>query len=418
MSSPTPVTTPRKKAKRWSRRILGLLGPAFVAAIAYVDPGNVAANISAGSQFGYLLLWVLVAANVVAMFVQYQSAKLGLVTGRNLPEILGRKLTKPARLAFWAQAEIVAIATDLAEVIGGALALHLLFHIPLIVGAVIIGAFSTLLLMTQNDGRQKRFEMLIIVLLLIITAGFLGGLILAPPDMADLVNGLVPKLQGPETVILAASMLGATVMPHAIYLHSSLVNDRFKHNVDRVNPRLKATRIDVIIALAFAGLVNIGLLVLAASALYGVDGTETIQGTHAAIVERLGVGVGIIFSIGLLASGLASTSVGSYAGSEVMKGLLKWQISPLARRLITLVPALIVVALGVDPTSALVWSQVLLSVGIPFAIIPLFWATRNKELMGEHADGRVTRVTADVVTFLIIALNIALLVMPFFGVDT
>lgn len=399
-------------------RLIPLLGPAFVAAVAYVDPGNVAANITAGARYGYLLVWVLLASNLAAMLVQYQSAKLGLVTGRSLPALLGERLKRPARLAFWAQAEIVAAATDLAEVIGGALALHLLFGLPLLWGGLIIGAISTFLLLWQNSGRQRTFEGIVVALLLVITVGFLAGLVLAPPSPADLASGLIPRFAGSDSVLVAASMLGATVMPHAVYLHSSLVNDHHDSlpAPEKLPRLLRAARIDIGWALSLAGLVNIGLLLLAASALGGVAGTDTIEGAHAAITEALGPALGTVFAIGLLASGLASTSVGAYAGSEIMDGLLRVKIPLLGRRLLTLAPALVILALGVEATWALVVSQVVLSFGIPFAIIPLMALTRKRSLMGDEADRLPTRIAADAVAALIIGLNVLLLALTAMGV--
>lgn len=438
-----PKNTPRK-SRPGRERLLPLLGPAFVAAVAYVDPGNVAANITSGARYGYLLVWVLLASNLAAMLIQYQSAKLGIVTGRSLPALLGERLPRPARLAYWFQAELVAAATDLAEVIGGALALHLLFGLPLLWGGIIIGAASTLLLTVQDDGRQRRFEALVIALLLVVTLGFLAGLLVAPPDWAGVASGLLPRFEGADSVLIAASMLGATVMPHAVYLHSSLVNDHHGSEPGTADPQgapnhrngaptriaegrsperataakdparlLRATRIDIIWALGLAGLVNIGLLLLAASALSGVEGTDTIEGAHRAISEALGPAIGTVFAIGLLASGLASTSVGAYAGSEIMAGLLRLRIPLIIRRLVTLVPALLILAAGAEATWALVVSQVVLSFGIPFAIVPLTALTRDRALMGEHADQPVTRLASSLVAALIIGLNILLLVLTF-----
>lgn len=409
-------TSPRRHSKG---RLVPLLGPAFVAAVAYVDPGNVAANVTAGARYGYLLLWVLVLANVSAMIVQYLAAKLGIVTGKSLPQVLADRLPTPARIAYWLQAEVVAAATDLAEVIGGALALHLLFGIPLLWGGIILGAVSIMLLGVQSRKGQQRFEFVIMALLLVITLGFLAGLVVAPPNWGNAAEGLVPRFAGSDSVLVAASMLGATVMPHAVYLHSSLVNDRHGKaaglgHLSRVQ-LLRATKVDVTWALTLAGLVNIGLLLLAASALQGVSGTDTIEGAHAAISHSLGSTVGVIFAVGLLASGLASTSIGAYAGSEIMRGLLHIKMSLLARRLITLTPALIILAAGAEPTWALVISQVVLSFGIPFAIIPLMALTRNKQLMGEFADTRKARIAGDVVATLIVSLNLVLLWLTFTG---
>jgi manganese transport protein len=393
--------------------VLPLMGPAFVAAIAYVDPGNVAANLTAGARYGYLLLWVLVAANAMAVLVQYQSAKLGIVTGDSLPGVLGQRLRRGPRLAYWAQAEIVAAATDIAEVVGGAIALHLLFGLPLVVGGAIVGVVSMLLLATQNRYGQRRFEAVVTALLLVIVVGFLAGLVLGPPDPAEMLGGLAPRFAGTDSVLLAASMLGATVMPHAIYVHSALSRDRFGRDLDDgLRTRLlRATRWDVGAALALAGAVNIGLLLLAAANLRGVEGTDTIEGAHAAISTALGTGVGLVFAIGLLASGLASTSVGCYAGAAVMEGLVHRRIPLLLRRAITLVPALVLLAVGADPTWTLVVSQVVLSFGIPFAVIPLVRLNRDRRLMGRFANGPRLQAVLVVVVVLVVALNLALLAL-------
>jgi manganese transport protein len=402
---------------RPEKRLFFLLGPAFVAAIAYVDPGNVAANLTAGAQYGYLLVWVLVTANVMAVLIQYLSAKLGLVTGKSLPELLGERLPRAGRLAFWLQAELIAAATDLAEVIGGAIALQILFDVPLLLGGLIVGVISTIVLSVQSRRGQRSFEAVIIALLAVIAVGFVAGLLVSPLSVSGLLGGLVPRFQGTETVLLAASMLGATVMPHAIYLHSGLARDRHGASTDqrRISRLLQATRWDVVIALVIAGTVNIAMLLLAASSLRGVPGTDTIQGAHTAIVGALGPVVGVIFGIGLLASGLASTSVGCYAGSTIMAGLLHLRVPLLLRRVITLIPALIVLGVGFDPTRALVLSQVLLSVGIPFALIPLVTYTQNRSLMGSFVNGRAIRFAAWVVTGMIILLNIALIVLTITG---
>ncbi|GAA4622041.1 manganese transport protein [Cellulomonas oligotrophica] len=393
------------------RRVPVLLGPAFVAAVAYVDPGNVAANLTAGARYGYLLLWVLVAANAMAVLVQYQSAKLGLVTGRSLPEILGDRLGRRSRLAFWAQAELVAAATDVAEVVGGAIALHLLFGVPLPLGGVLVGAASLLLLATQDRYGQRRFEAVVVALLLVITVGFLAGLVLSPPDAGGVLAGLAPRFDGSDSVLLAASMLGATVMPHAIYVHSALVRDRHGRAPEGEGRRLllRATRWDVATALAVAGAVNIGLLLLAASALQGVEGTDSIEGAHAAIVTSLGPAIGVVFAVGLLASGLASTSVGAYAGATIMAGLLHRRIPLLVRRVVTIVPAVVLLALGADPTWTLVLSQVVLSFGIPFVMVPLVRLTRDRSVMGADRSGPVVHGVLCVVVALVVALNLALL---------
>ncbi|MDP9986243.1 manganese transport protein [Arthrobacter oryzae] len=401
--------------KGWSRLLL--LGPAFVAAIAYVDPGNVAANLTAGANFGYLLVWVLVVANAMAVLIQYQSAKLGLATGMSLPEILGKRLGTGQRRAYWVQAEIVAGATDMAEVIGGAVALNLLFGLPLLTGGVIIGVASMLLLALQSRRSQKSFEFAILTLLGVIAVGFVSGLFVAPPDAGGALAGLVPRFEGTDTVLLAASMLGATVMPHAIYLHSALARDRHGFSKDpAVRTRLiRTTRVDVAGALLLAGVVNIAMLLLAATSLRGVEGTDTIAGAHAAVTSALGPVIGVVFAVGLLASGLASTSVGCYAGATIMGGLLKMRIPLLVRRTVTLIPALLVLGAGIEPTVALVLSQVLLSFGIPFALIPLIRLTGSRKVMGVHVDSKPLRIAGWTSATLIVGLNCVLIFLTVTG---
>ena len=402
---------------RPAARGIFLLGPAFVAAIAYVDPGNVAANLTGGARFGYLLVWVLVAANLIAGLVQYQSAKLGLVTGHTMPELLGDRLKPTPRRLFWVQAELVAAATDLAEVIGGAIALNLLFGVPLFLGGIIVGAVSMGLLAVQSRYGQRPFESVIIGLLAIIAIGFLAGLFISPPDGLAVLGGLVPRFEGSASVLLSASMLGATVMPHAIYVHSALARDRHGRGetVEARTRLLRATKWDVVIALGLAGIVNIGMLLLAAVNLRNIGGTDTISGAHAAIGVALGPGIALVFAIGLLASGLASTSVGSYAGATIMAGLLKRRIPVYLRRLITLVPAIALLAAGIDPTWALVVSQVFLSFGIPFALVPLLRLTNDPAVMGEQANRRPMRVAMTLTVVLVVALNLALIVLTITG---
>jgi manganese transport protein len=399
------------------RSRLPLLGPAFVAAVAYVDPGNVAANLTAGARYGYLLVWVLVLANAMAVIVQYLSAKLGLVTGSSLPELLGRRLRTPTRRAYWVQAEAVAAATDLAEVIGGAVALHLLFGLPLLLGGVIVGIVSMALLAVQSSRGQRPFERVVIGLLAIITIGFVSGLVVHPPDAGAALDGLIPRLQNTDMVLLSVSMIGATVMPHAIYLHSALTRDRHGYAGDvAVRTRLiQVTRWDVVGALLLAGAVNISMLLLAASSLQGTEGTDTIDGAHAAITGALGPGIGVIFAVGLLASGLASTSVGCYAGATIMGGLLRLRIPLLTRRVVTLIPALVVLGIGLEPTRALVLSQVMLSFGVPFALIPLIRLTSDRAIMGVHVNSRSLRVAGWTIALVIVALNAILIVLTVLG---
>lgn len=411
----TRVDTARPQPARVKSRSL-LLGPAFVAAIAYVDPGNVASNISAGAQFGYLLVWVIITANLMAGLVQYLSAKLGLVTGMSLPEALRERLSRPARLGYWLQAELVAMATDLAEVVGGAIALNLLFDLPLLVGGIITGGVSMTLLAVQDKGGQYLFERVITGLLLVIAVGFLASLFVAPPSPADAAAGLLPRFGGTESVLVAAAMLGATVMPHAVYLHSGLARDRHGHpHGERRTQLLRATRVDVGLAMLLAGAVNLGMLLLAATNLQGMNGVDSIEGAHGAVAGTLGPTVALMFAIGLLASGLASTSVGAYAGAMIMQGLIRKRIPLLLRRLITLTPALLVVAAGADPSRALVVSQVVLSFGIPFALVPLVRLTTDRGLMGIHSNHRATTVVAGAVAAVIITLNVVLIYLTFKG---
>ncbi|MCV7440956.1 Nramp family divalent metal transporter [Mycobacterium paraense] len=388
-----------------------LLGPAFVAAIAYVDPGNVAANVSAGTQFGYLLLWVIVAANVVAGLVQYLSAKLGLVTGRSLPAAIGKGMTRPVRLTFWGQAEITAMATDVAEVIGGAIALRILFGLPLPLGGIITGVISLLLLAIRDRRGQILFERVITGLLLVIAVGFAASFFVSTPPPDAVVGGLVPRFHGSESVLLAAAILGATVMPHAVYLHSGLVLDRHGHpeaGRDR-HWLLRVTRVDVVLAMAVAGTVNAAMLLVAAINLQGRQETASIEGAYTAVHDTLGPLIAVLFAVGLLASGLASSSVGAYAGAMIMQGLLHRSIPMLVRRLLTLCPAVAILALGFDPTRALVLSQVVLSFGIPFAVLPLVRLTSNRELMGSDANHPVTTAIGWAVAVTVSLLNLVLI---------
>ena len=394
---------------------MSLLGPAFVAAVAYVDPGNVATNVTAGARFGYTLVWVVVLANAMAVLVQYLSAKLGMVTGGSLATHVGRRLSRGPRLAYWLQAEAVAIATDLAEVVGGAIALNLLFDLPLLLGAVITATISILILRIGDVRGQSTLERVIVMFLMLIAVGFLAGLFVNPPDPGLLAAGLVPAFEGSDSVLLASGIIGATVMPHVIYLHSSLTVTRLGDRGKNVSLRdlLSATRADVVLALLLAGLLNLSLLVVAAAGLQGLPGTDTLNGAHAVVSSELGAGVALLFAVSLLGSGLASTSVGSAAGAEVMQGLLGLRIPMITRRIITVIPALVVLALGAEPSGALVVSQVLLSLGIPFALIPLVRLTSSTAVMGEHVNPRGLTAAAWVVAAIVVVLNLALLGLTF-----
>lgn len=419
---------------RRGRRAAWLLGPALVAGVAYLDPGNVASNMTAGARYGYLLVWVVVLGNAMAWLIQYLSAKLGIVSGRSLAEALGERLRRPwARRAYWLQAGLVAVATDVAEVIGGAVALWLLFGVPLPVGGLITGAVSIALLLVQQRRGARAFEFVVIGLLAIIALGFTYGVFAAPPDARGVISGLIPRLDGAASVLLAASILGATIMPHAIYAHSALARDRFgtaaaahAHPDDRAAahpddravgiPRLlRATRWDVTIALLIAGTVNLAILLLAAANLAGVPGTDSLEGAYDALRSGLGAVIATLFAVGLLASGLASTAVGAYAGAEIMQGLLRVRVPLIARRLVTLVPAIALLATGVDPTWALILSQVVLSFGIPFALIPLVVLTAQRGVLGDHRNRWWTTAAGAVAAAFLVSLNALLLWLTFTG---
>lgn len=387
-----------------------LLGPAFVAAIAYVDPGNFATNITAGSTYGYLLVWVVIVSNLLAMLIQYLSAKAGIATGSNLPELCREHFTRPVVLGLWAQAEIVTIATDLAEVLGGALALRLLFDLPLLVGGIITGLVAFALLGFQGRGHRP-FETVVTGLFAVILLGFLYSVVVGGIDAGALGGGTVPRFAGTDSVLLATGMLGATVMPHVIYLHGALTQGRYVRDTEPERMALlRSQRVDVVVAMTLAGLVNLSMLVVAAQVLSGGSRpTDTIEAAHAELATALGPAAALFFALALLASGLAASSVGTYAGQVVMQGFLRRRIPLTVRRLVTLSPALVVLAFGVDPTRALVLSQVVLSFGIPFALVPLVLLTRRGDVMGGLVNRPLTTWTASGVATVIIILNAVLI---------
>ena len=410
MTRPTALERVRRRGR--VRGSTALLGPAFVAAIAYVDPGNFATNVSAGAEFGYLLVWVIVLANLMAMLIQSLSGKVGLATGRNLPELCREHFPRPVTRGLWVQAELVAMATDLAEVIGGAIALHLLFGLPLLTGGLVTAVVAFALLALQGRG-YRPFELAIAGLFGVIALGFVFSTAVTGVDAGGVAGGLVPGFDGVDSVLLATGILGATVMPHVIYLHSALTQDRIAPaDAAEQQALLRSQRVDVVVAMGLAGLVNLAMLVLAARLFFGEDlgGVDTLEGAHAALGEQAGDAVALAFAVALLASGFASSGVGTYAGQIVMAGFLQRQIPLLLRRAVTMAPALVVLALGVDPTRALVLSQVVLSFGIPFALVPLVLLTRRVDVMGPLVNRSVTTAAAWVVAFLVIALNGFLLV--------
>lgn len=397
-----------------ARKVASLLGPAFVAAVAYVDPGNFAANFSAGAQYGYLLLWVLVVANLMAMLVQYLSAKVGVVTGQSLPEVVATKLGRKSRIAYWVQAELVAASCDLAEVIGGAIALNLLFDVPLVAGGVITGLVSLLLLATYSRQGQKFYERVIIGLLIIIPIGFFAGLVMHPPEAGPMFAGLVPRLQGTDTVLLAVAMLGATIMPHVVYLHSALSRNRHGQLKGRqLRETLRATKIDVGVAMVFAGSVNIAMLLLAASALRDNVAVDSLAGIFDALGGVTTPLVAWLFALALLVSGFASTAVGTQAGEVIMAGLLKRKVHPLVRRSVVIIPSILLLAFSVDPTRALIISQVILSFGIPFALAPLAIVSSSKRIMGAAVNTRLMTGAIYAITGFVSLLNILLIYLTF-----
>ena len=392
-----------------------LLGPAFVAAVAYVDPGNFATNFSGGASFGYMLLWVVVAANLMAVLIQNLTAKLGVATGRDLASNCRDHLPRWVSIGLWLQAEAVAIATDLAEIVGGAVALYLLFEIPLPAGGVITAIVAFALLAAQSRG-YRPFERIIAGLLLVIGLAFSYLLAGAGVDPEGAAAGLVPSLAGSDSVVLAAGILGATVMPHVIYVHSALTPGRYGDaaTIARSSSQrrrvLRAQRLDVLLAMGLAGLVNAAMLIVGAQLFTDGHNAATLQSVHVGLGATLGSGAALAFAVALLASGLASSSVGTHAGQVVMAGFLRRKFPVHLRRLITLVPALAVLLAGVDPTTALVWSQVVLSFGAPFAIIPLLWLTSRRDIMSTWVNRRRTTFAGVVVAALIVALNLQLLV--------
>ncbi len=398
---------------RGPRALLPFLGPAFVAAVAYVDPGNFATNIAGGAQYGYMLLWVVLAANLMAMLVQSMSAKLGIASGLNLAEVCRQKFPFPAVVGLWIQAEVIAMATDLAEFIGAAIGIHLLFPGVPLFAAGIITAFAAFGILAIQSRGFRGFEAVIAGLVGVIVAAFAFEVILARPSVSGVVTGLItPRFDGTESVLLGAGILGATVMPHVIYLHSALTQRRVFGATDAEQKKIFSfERWDVIIAMGLAGLVNIAMLTIAAAAFHdrGIGSIQNLDQAYAGLHVQLGNGADIFFGLGLLASGLSSSSVGTLAGQVVMQGFIRRQIPLFVRRAITMAPALLVIAVGLNPTRALVLSQVVLSFGIPFALIPLLLFCRDRGLMGTLVNNRLTTAIATGVVAVIVSLNVFLI---------
>jgi manganese transport protein len=399
-------------------RVWPFLGPAFIAAVAYIDPGNFATNISGGAQYGYLLLWVVVAANLVAMLIQTQSAKLGIATGKNLPEACRENFSRRTSIGLWIQAEIVAMSTDIAEVVGAALGLNLLFGIPLFESALIAGAGAFAILGLQQLG-FRRLEAGIAALAAVVLLCFGLEIVWADPDAGAVGSHLlVPGFGDTESILLATGIIGATVMPHVVYLHSALTQRRIEgRNEAEKRKILGFEKADVVIAMVIAGIVNLSMMVMAAALFHegGLTGIDTIEGAFDGLKTTVSDNAATVFGVALLASGFASSSVGTMSGQVVMQGFIRRRIPIFARRAITLAPALVVIAIGVEPTDALVISQVVLSFGIPFALVPLLLIARKREVMGGLANPRWLTAVAGALAGLIIALNVFLLQQAFFG---
>jgi manganese transport protein len=406
------------KTKGFRRRLLPFLGPAFIACVAYVDPGNFATNIQGGSAFGYLLVWVVVAANLMAMLIQILSAKLGIATGKNLPELIRDSFPTPVVIVLWVLAEIVAMATDLAEFLGAALGFNLLFGMPLFPAGLLTGLVTFLILGLQQRGFRP-LEAVITALVGVIAACYLIETLMGKPDFgASAQSFLPPRFAGTESVLLATGILGATVMPHVIYLHSALTQNRIVvRDASRLKRLMHFERIDVFIAMGLAGLINAAMLMMAAATFHKVGATNvaSIEEAHRTLTPLLGRASSVVFAISLLASGLSSSTVGTMAGQVIMQGFLNWHIPIWVRRLVTMLPALVVIGIGLEPTRTLVLSQVVLSFGIPLALIPLVMFTTKAGLMGALRNHPATSTAAWGLALVISGLNGFLLFQVFFG---
>jgi len=401
-----------RSARRGLARILPFLGPAFVASVAYIDPGNFATNIQGGAQFGYLLLWVIVASNLTAMLVQALSAKLGIATGRNLAEVCRDQFSRPVVWGMWVISEVVAMATDLAEFLGAALGFYLLLRIPLLPAAFLTGVVTLIILALERRGFRP-IEAVITAFVGVIAISYMIETILDRPDwLAVARSAVVPGFAGTESILIATGILGATVMPHVVFLHSALTQRRIVPRDEAQARRLFRFEVmDVVIAMGLAGLVNAAMLIMAASTFYtrGLTGIASIEEAHRTLAPLLGSASSVVFAVSLLASGLSSSTVGTMAGQVIMQGFLHRQIPILLRRVVTMAPAIVVIAMGLDPTRTLVISQVILSFGLPFALVPLVLFTSRRGLMGGLVNRAGTTALAAALTAVIIALNLFLL---------
>jgi manganese transport protein len=397
-------------------RLLPFLGPAFIACVAYIDPGNFATNIQGGAEFGYMLLWVIVGSNLMAMLIQALSAKLGIATGQNLAEHCRNEFPRPVAITMWVLMELVAMATDLAEFLGAALGFYLLFNIPLLAAALLTAVTTFIILGLERRGFRP-LEAVIAALVGIIAVSYVVETILDRPDMAQVAfSAVVPRFAGSESVLLATGILGATVMPHVIFLHSALTQNRIPtKNVGQLKRLFRFELLDVTIAMGLAGLVNGAMLIMAASTFFakGLTDIGTIEEAYRTLTPLLGSAASSVFAISLLASGISSSTVGTMAGQVIMQGFIHRQIPVWVRRIVTMGPPILVIALGLDPTRTLVLSQVVLSFGLPFAIIPLVIFTSRRDLMKDLVNSRLTTILASLVAALIVALNIYLLAQVF-----
>jgi manganese transport protein len=413
---PAGLKTVDEAIHRTRFRIVPFLGPAFIACVAYIDPGNFATNIAAGSKFGYRLVWVIVAANLMAMLIQTLSAKLGIAARRNLPEVCREQLPRRVSFFLWLQAEAIAMATDLAEFLGAAIGIHLLTGMPLFPAAVLSGIASFAILGLQRYG-VRPLEAVIATLVGVIGVCYVAELLFAHPDYGQVLqHAVTPQFGGNEALLLSVGILGATVMPHVIYLHSALTQDRIvARNDEDEKTLLRYTRIDVIVAMTIAGLINIAMLVMAASTFYksGLLGIDSLEGAHKTLEPILGPASSALFALALIASGLSSSAVGTLSGQVVMQGFIRRQIPVTVRRLVTMIPAFVVIAIRLNPSRTLVISQVVLSFGIPFALIPLVYFTSRKDIMGGLVNRRITTIAASAVAAVIVCLNFFLLAQTF-----
>ncbi|HZQ15172.1 MAG TPA: Nramp family divalent metal transporter [Gaiellaceae bacterium] len=409
---PAGLRTVDEALHRTRFRILPFLGPAFIACVAYIDPGNFATNVAGGSRFGYRLVWVIVAANLLAMLIQTLSAKLGIATRRNLPEVCREHFSRRTSLLLWLQAEVIAMATDLAEFLGAALGLHLLLGFALFPSALIAGVAAFAILELQRFG-VRLLEAVIAVLVGVIGICYLAELGFAHPSYGLVLDHAVtPEFGSGEAVLLSVGILGATVMPHVIYLHSALTQDRLVATTrEDARTLLRYTRADVVIAMTIAGLINVAMLVMAAATFFrkGLLHVDSLETAHRTLEPILGRASGTLFALALIASGLSSSAVGTLSGQVVMQGFIRRQIPVAVRRLVTMVPAFVVIGLGLDPSRTLVISQVVLSFGIPFALVPLVFFTARRDVMGPLVNRRVTTAAAALVAATIVCLNVFLL---------